>query len=59
MQEEIEASRHQHRVKSAMLRESAKNLEGSIATMKKEEKRVASVKKRELKYTKKKELQQI
>ena len=48
LQQELEAARHQHRVKSAVTRESAQNLEAQVATMKKEEKRMATEKRREL-----------
>ena len=49
LQQELEAARHQHRVRSAVLKESANNLEKEVLTMKKEEKRIASMQKKELK----------
>ena len=54
LQQELEAARHQHRVKSAVTRESAQNLEAQVATMKKEEKRMATEKRKELREAKKK-----
>jgi hypothetical protein len=35
LQEELGAVRHQHRVKSALVREGAKNLEAEVAALKK------------------------
>lgn len=36
LKEELEGVRHQHRVKSALIHESAKNLEAEVEVMRKE-----------------------
>lgn len=59
LQQELEGARHQHRVKSEMIKESAQNLEQEVSIMKKEELRAASAQRRELKDAKKRELKQI
>ena len=46
LESELEGARHQHRVRSAVLRESAHALEAEVNIMKKEELRVASEQKR-------------
>ncbi len=53
LKEELNSVHHQHRVKSALNNENAKNLEVEIEVMRKEEMRVAAQQRFELKKAKK------
>jgi hypothetical protein len=57
--QELQAARHQHSVKSQLLRETAQSLGEEVALLKKEELRLGKQQRKELREAKRRELQKI
>ena len=56
---ELAAARHQHSVKSQLIRETAQNLQQEVCLLRKEELRLGKQQRKQLRDAKKQELQKI